>query len=382
MAEYYYKLDVGQLPDEVYREPVPVKEWLQRTIACSKKEGFPEKSLNQLLPIPWDVEAERIVGIALDMIGNVLPLLLPLLCILAFFFQMAKYTLCSILLYTGTLFVIEQFYFHTKFIKQQAGAGDLQPNDVRHNQYLFTERNITKYLSLKVVWPKSLHRPNMEGTPVIYCIVPHGVAPYGITAYPIWSKLWNDQTCHWTCAPILLKLPFISCFLKQIGYIPAKSKYIFDTLSKKGNNVGLVLDGIAGMFQTQRDEEVATLKARKGIVKIALRAGVPIIPVYGFGHTALYTIMVDPFGIMEFASLTLQASLTPFFGRWGWFLGPPRRVPVAVCLGEPVQCPKKIDQPTREQVEEYHQKLLNSYQELFETHKHAYGWGHKTLKFV
>eukprot|EP00547_Thalassionema_nitzschioides_P003352 CAMPEP_0194221258 /NCGR_PEP_ID=MMETSP0156-20130528/30270_1 /TAXON_ID=33649 /ORGANISM="Thalassionema nitzschioides, Strain L26-B" /LENGTH=373 /DNA_ID=CAMNT_0038951611 /DNA_START=33 /DNA_END=1150 /DNA_ORIENTATION=- len=373
MTEYYYRLDVGQLPDELYREPVPVKEWLQRTIACNKKEGFPKNSLNQLLPIPWDVEAERIVGISLYMVGNVLPFLLPLLCLLAFFFQSAKYVLLFVFLYTGTLFVVERFYFQPKFKKQ----GGIKPNDVRHNQYLFTERNITKYLSLKVVWPKSLQRPAMERTPVIYCMVPHGVAPFGITAYPIWSKLWNDQTCHWTCAPVLLKLPIISYFLKEVGYIPAKSKHILNTLTKKGDNVGLVLDGIAGMFHHGKDE-VATLKARKGIVKIALRAGAPLIPVYGFGHTAMYTVVVDPFGILEWLSLTLQASLTPFFGRWGWFLGPPRRVPVTVCLGQPIKCPQ-IDEPTKEQVDEYHQQLLNSYQELFETHKHACGLGQKTL---
>jgi hypothetical protein len=90
---------------------------------------------------------------------------------------------------------------------------------------------------------------------------------------------------------------------------------------------------------------------------------------------------VDPFGILHWLSHTMQAALTPFFGRFGWFLGPPYRTPVAVCLGEPVQCPQ-IDEPTQEQVDLYHQKLLDSYQELFDKHKIAYGWGHKSLKFV
>jgi len=166
---------------------------------------------------------------------------------------------------------------------------------------------------------------------------------------------------------------------------------MLETLTKRNENVGTVLDGIAGMFSNTRSSstsssndnvvETVFLKTRKGIVKIALKAGVPIVPVYGFGHTSLYTVCVDRFGIMERLSNALQTSITPFFGRWGWLLGPPRRVPVTVCLGEPVHCPQ-MDNPSQEQIDFYHNKLLNAYRDLFDTHKEAYGWGDKTLRFV
>jgi hypothetical protein len=375
----YYKFDVGQLPDELYHEKVPVAKWLETTTTAGAK-GFPANSLNRLSPIAWDVEVERIVGIALYMIGNVLPFLLPPLMGLAFFVPTAKLVLYLVLAYVGILFVIENYYFKPRFHKKYQCHSALT-NNIKDNQYLFTERNITKYLSVNFVWPKSLHRPRMQNTPLIYCAVPHGVAPFGITAYPLWSKLWNDKLCHWTCAPIVLQLPIVGYFMKKIGYVPAKSKYILETLTKKEENVGVVLDGINGMFQTQGKEEVAYLKARKGIVKIALRAGAPLVPVYGFGHTALYTVIVDPFGLLQWLSNALETSLCPFFGRCGWFLGPPSRLAVAVCMGEPVMCPL-IAEPTQEQVDEYHQKLLDSFQQLFDQHKTAYGWEDKTLKFV
>jgi 1-acyl-sn-glycerol-3-phosphate acyltransferase len=76
--------------------------------------------------------------------------------------------------------------------------------------------------------------------------------------------------------------------MKGIGYIPAKASNISDTLTKKEENVGIILDGIAGMFQSH--DEMAYVKKRKGIVKIALRCGVPLVPVYGFGHTSLVSI--------------------------------------------------------------------------------------------
>ena len=91
------------------------------------------------------------------------------------------------------------------------------------------------------------------------------------TAYPLWSKLFNDNVCHWTCAPIVLKLPIIEKYMRLIGYIPAKTKDILNVLTKKEGNVGIILDGIAGMFHSH--DEIAHIRARKGIVKIALRAG-------------------------------------------------------------------------------------------------------------
>lgn len=375
----YYKFDVAKLPDELFNEKAHVDKWLETTTTVGA-EGFPKDSLNKLAPIPWDVELERVLGIALYMIGNVLPFLLPALCVLAWFFPVAKFILYFVVVYVGSMLVVHNFFLKPRFLRLY-NRHDAMSDNIKDNQYLFTERNISKYLSVNFIWPKSIQRPAMASTPMIFCAVPHGVAPFGITAYPLWSKLFNDKLCHWTCAPIVLKLPLVGYYMKKIGYVPAKSKYIIETLTKKEENVGVVLDGIAGMFQGGSNQEVAYLKARKGIVKIALRAGAPIVPVYGFGHTSLYTVVVDPFGILQSISLALETSLTPFFGRFGWFLGPPPRCPVAVCMGEPIMCPQ-IDEPTAEDITKYHQLMLDSYQQLFDKHKAAYGWEHKSLKIV
>lgn len=152
---------------------------------------------------------------------------------------------------------------------------------------------------MQFVWPESIQRPALNDQPVIFAAIPHGLSPLGITAYPMWSKLFNDKLCHWTCAPVVLKLPLISSFMKAIGYIPAKAKNITDTLIKKEENVGIILDGIAGMFQAH--DEVAHVKTRKGIIKIALRAGAAVVPVYGFGHTSLVScVSIKSEGILFF----------------------------------------------------------------------------------
>jgi len=151
---------------------------------------------------------------------------------------------------------------------------------------------------------------------------------------------------------------------------------------KREESVGVILDGVAGMFYPgdARTENVFVLQ-RKGIIKIALRAGACIVPVYGFGHTKLWTIVTDPFGFLRSLSIKLDTSIVLCLGRWGWPLGAAKRSPVTIALGEPIDCPK-LDAPTNQQVEEYHARLLDGYRALFKAHKAACGEAEKELKFV
>ena len=71
--------------------------------------------------------------------------------------------------------------------------------------------------------------------------------------------------------------------------MPAKAQNIRAALAKS-ENVGVVLDGVAGMFQPRSEkQEAAWLLQRKGIVKLALETGASLVPIYGFGHTSLLT---------------------------------------------------------------------------------------------
>ena len=385
----FYKLNVGRLPDALYQPDVPVERWLETDCFESTGTEFPPHSLSQTQDIEWDVELERMTGIALYMMMNVLPfLLVPLWALYSWGpAPWAQRFVLGLWGYTLTLALLEYFVWQPHFLRKYQQMGYLRPEahtDYRGNQYVFTERNTTKYMSTSYVWPKSLYSKNVKrkDRPLLFCMVPHGVAPFGITAYPLWSKLWNVRLCRWTVAPVVLKIPLVGYLIQKIGYIPAQQSAILEALTKREENVGVILDGIAGMFHPNSSRyETLHLKNRKGIIKIALKAGVSIVPVYGFGHTAAYTVLVDPFGILERLSNALQTSLTPFWGRWGWLLGPPRRVPITVCLGNPVQCPQ-VDNPTQEQIDKYHSQLLRHYEEVFDQHKGAYGWKNKTLKFV
>ena len=60
--------------------------------------------------------------------------------------------------------------------------------------------------------------------------------------------------------------------------VPASAKDIERVLGKGDESIGLILDGIAGMFMSSSRQEVGCVMQRKAIVKIALRQGTPLVP--------------------------------------------------------------------------------------------------------
>lgn len=123
-------------------------------------------------------------------------------------------------------------------------------------------------------------------------------------------------------------------------------------------------------------------------MKIALRTGATLVPVYCFGHTQLWTPVVDPFGVLEAISVKINTSIVPFFGRFGWPMGPPRRVPVLVALGEPIVCACQEGggasgaEPSQAAIDATHSRLVEGFMGVFERHKRAYGWGEKEVRVL
>jgi len=346
-APEYYCLDFGELPDELYKPGVPLADW-QKQLKTAGRDGFAPGTLCTIAPIRFGELLERLIVFPIYMILNAAPFVMPPLL-------WSCFGLRGCIIFVGCLFGAQWILT----LRNPMGSKKSAP-------YVFTERHIQKYNSIKWVWPKALQPPNIPG-PKIFCTIPHGLAPVGMVAYPGWSKLFGERGNRPTAAATVLKLPVISYFLKSIGYIPASAATIKKAINNQ-ENVHLVLDGIAGMFQKGDKEELGFVKERKGIVKIALTTGAPLVPVYGFGHSALWRIIVDPLRILERISVSLGVSVTPFCGRPLGLLpfGPPSRTPVLMAFGEPVIVPK-VESPSQEQIDEYHSKMMDSFTRAFET---------------
>jgi len=158
-----------------------------------------------------------------------------------------------------------------------------------------------------------------------------------------------------------------------------------DNALAKGKRIGLVPGGIAEMFEgypkpsTLPNEEYSIV--RRGFLRMAAKHGVPVLPIYCFGATKMFKRVQLP--VLEKISLLIRVSICAFFGVWG--LPIPFRQKLSYVIGQPIFPPNDPPANNAEMdtvVDDMHRRFCDELLRLFENHKDAYGWSHKTLKLI
>ena len=117
---------------------------------------------------------------------------------------------------------------------------------------------------------------------------------------------------------------------------------------------------------------------RKGFLQLAFQHGIPIVPVYCFGATKMFHRLNLP--ALERLSSLIRASIVVFFGVWG--LPIPFRQKLLYVMGNPITPPAGGDTREQEAVDDMHRQFCDELLRIFDRHKEAYGWGHKSLKLL
>jgi 2-acylglycerol O-acyltransferase 2 len=233
-----------------------------------------------------------------------------------------------------------------------------------------------KYFSYRFVWCDDDRSKCRASSAWFGAGPPHGVLPFAnILSIPA----INTFTRPFVGAPasVVFRTPFLR-YMTLFGCVPVDGKSI-SKATAAGLCVGIVPDGIAGIFQCSNKDEVVAIKNKKGLARLALKTGTPIVPAYSFGNTEAFSAWYDPFGFMEAASRKTQASMFIFWGRFG--LPIPRRTQITMGFGAPIEV-EKTENPTEEQINKLHERFLLEIQQTFDRHKTGLGWGHKEMKFV
>lgn len=100
---------------------------------------------------------------------------------------------------------------------------------------------------------------------------------------------------------------------------------------------------------------------------------------YSFGVTRMFKTTTDPCGFFEWISRKIRFPILIFWGRF--FLWTAFRVPQTIALGKPIPVRKNED-PSSEDVDALHEKIMEETKKLFDTHKKAYDWENVELKFI
>jgi len=114
----------------------------------------------------------------------------------------------------------------------------------------------------------------------------HSGAPFVWDAWTIgvqwWRRFGSERPLHGTAHDALMAMPGLGGYFRRMGVLPAAPDSISAALAA-GRDVALWPGGERDSLRswTQRDE--AVLAGRMGFVRLAIRSGVPIVPVATVG---------------------------------------------------------------------------------------------------
>ncbi|XP_015589868.1 2-acylglycerol O-acyltransferase 1 isoform X2 [Cephus cinctus] len=220
----------------------------------------------------------------------------------------------------------------------------------------------------------------------LFCSFPHGILSTGAfgafaTDCLGFKDLFPGLEPRMLTLDQHFKIPFFREFVYSFGACSASAESI-DYLTGApgtGRAAVLVVGGASESLRCKPGTYRIILTRRKGFVRIALKNGTPLVPVFSFGETDLYDQFDSPEGswlrkVQE--SLKKLTGVAPVLligrGLFQYSFGVvPLRKPVTVVVGSPIELPK-ISEPTKEQVNEYHAKFAENLIKLFEEYKYKY----------
>lgn len=205
----------------------------------------------------------------------------------------------------------------------------------------------------------------------MFCYHPHGVYAFGI-----FNFVFGDTSgfkAHFPdsagvlvgVANALLHIPIVGTLFSYFGFIPASKKSLEEACGTEYDLV-VVPGGIAEMTKYHPDKEVLYLKARFGFIRMALKHGRSVVPVYGFGENNTFVVYRWFKRLRERMSRKFRMSLVLFRGRGPTLI--PLQVPLNVVCGKPMDLPK-IPDPSDFVVQYYHKEYLTRIEQLYEAHK-------------
>ncbi|KAG7354978.1 diacylglycerol acyltransferase [Nitzschia inconspicua] len=208
-----------------------------------------------------------------------------------------------------------------------------------------------------------------ESTQTFYAVHPHGALCMG------WNILYNHETfesVRFCFAPYLYFTPFFRLFSRLLGRPGSASKSYMISYLKLGESLALLPGGFEDATLTSLHHDRIFIRKRTGFIRLCLKFGVAVRPVYVFGEKDCYWNIQGGWKWR----LALNRCSIPAALPWGWSwipLLPKKNAALYIVLGEPIMLPQ-IDDPSKDQVYLWHEKYMAALIKLYETHKDtAYG---------
>ncbi|KRW99680.1 hypothetical protein PPERSA_03481 [Pseudocohnilembus persalinus] len=207
------------------------------------------------------------------------------------------------------------------------------------------------------------------------------VHPHGIFCLS-WTTMFlrkEFERLHY-CFSAMLNQGYFRLFVSLMGKTSCVGKKYMTQLMEKGESVALIPGGFEeGSFHTYGLEQTY-LKSKFGFVKLALKYGYSLTPVYGFKECFTFHNIKGFDNMKKFCSKWS----VPFCLFWGNNLAPmlpQRQHGLHIVIGKSMKLPQ-IKNPSKEEVQYYHAKYLDEVNNLFERHKSRFYENPNDVKLI
>ena len=106
-----------------------------------------------------------------------------------------------------------------------------------------------------------------------------------------WRRFGQDRPLHGTAHDALMAIPVFGRYFRSMGVLPAAPDAIATALAE-GRDVALWPGGEVDSLRPWTERDRANLAGRKGFVKMAIRAGVPIVPIATVGGADAMPVLI------------------------------------------------------------------------------------------
>ena len=135
---------------------------------------------------------------------------------------------------------------------------------------------------------------NLPDAPVLLVGI-HSGAPFVWDAWTVgvqwWRRFGQDRPLHGTAHDALMAIPVIGRYFRAMGVLPAAPDSIATALAE-GRDVAVWPGGEVDSLRPWQERDIANLAGRKGFVKMAIRAGVPIVPIATVGGADAMPVLI------------------------------------------------------------------------------------------
>ena len=188
---------------------------------------------------------------------------------------------------------------------------------------------------------------NIPPAPVLLVGI-HSGAPFVWDAWTVGAAWWRhfgaSRPVHGTAHDALMAAPVVGSYFRRMGVLPAAPDSITAALAA-GHDVALWPGGERDSLRpwTQRDD--AVLAGRKGFVKLAIRSGVPIVPISTVGGADSMPVLATGKRLAKLLQLDKIARLKmfPIAVQAPWGISPaflpeiPLPTKIRTAFGQPIE---------------------------------------------